>query len=184
MSSSKLSSNLKRRAIAWAGQLTKLSRQYAPNHLKPFIKSRVEEKEDGHFRIVININKDAKPAGPESNYKNGSSDAFAQEFGSGIRTKSKAGIKRKIPIKPKIKKVLAFNWQIANQNPERFNFSPDGRVLLGGVESPGIYPANNGKGYLGIAVDGLLTRGLKELDDDIRKAIVDDLSVSFKNAKK
>lgn len=184
MSTSRLSSSLRRRAIAWAGQITRLAREYAPNHLRAFIKSSVESKEDITFAIKVNVDKNAKPAGPDTNYKYGSSDALAQEFGSGERTKSRTGIIGKIPIIPKIKKALAFEWEVASNNPDKFKMLPDGRVILGAVESPGIYPANEGKGYLGIAVDEIITRGLKELNDDVRLAILDDISISFKNGKK
>jgi secreted PhoX family phosphatase len=75
--------------------------------------------------------------------------------------------------------VLAFNWEVANAQPERFVFAPDGRVLLPSVQHPGIEAANNGKGYIAPAMNKLRKRARAELDKEVRDAIVGDLRESF-----
>lgn len=167
----RLTAAIKRRAIAWAGQLTKLAKSFAPNHLRPYISSRVEQKETG-FVIRIMADRNANPI-----EKYGSADARAQEFGSGL--KARRGAKKKYLIKPKNKKVLAFPWAVADANPERFKFTSDGRVMLGSVMHPGIQAANNGKGYIAPAMKELKKRGKAELKNDIRQAILGDLRQSF-----
>lgn len=172
MLSNRLSSALSRRATAWAGQLTRLAKKYAPAHLQKYIHSKREDKKDGTFSIIVYLDPKEDVAGPERNYKNGSADAFAQEFGSGP-----------VDIVPKTKKFLAFQWDVADMNPGKFPTLPDGRVLFKQVTSPGVKRYKD-RGYLGVAADELLTRGLNELDEDVRRAILGDLRISFKSAKK
>jgi hypothetical protein len=155
---------LKRKAAAWAGQLTRLAKSYAPDHVRPAISSHVEERE-GQFLIRITADRGIAP------------DARAQEYGSGLR--AKRGPKVKYPILPKTKKMLAFHWEVANANPEYFDFLPDGRVMLRAVMHPGIQAANAGKGYIAPAVRELKKRGKKELTEEIRLAILDDIRRSF-----
>lgn len=162
-----LQGNLKRRAAAWAGNLTKLARSYAPKHIQSAISSHVEEKQDGTFVIRITASRKIAP------------DARAQEYGSGIH--SKRGAKVKYPIIPRKGKFLAFNWEVANANPERFSFLPDGRVLLPIVQHPGITAANSGKGYIAPAINELRKKARQELDRDIRDAIMSDLRRSFRS---
>jgi hypothetical protein len=163
--SKRLVTNLKRRASAWAGQLTSLARQFAPSHVRSAISSHVEEKDGGFFRIRITADRKIAP------------DARAQEFGSGLH--ARRGVKKKYTIRPKNQRVLAFNWEIANANPERFVFAPDGRVLLPKVEHPGIEAANSGKGYIAPAMREIRKRAKRELSQEIREAIVGDLRESF-----
>jgi hypothetical protein len=162
--SKRLQQNLLRRARAWAGQLTKLAKGYAPNHVAPAISSHVENKEAG---FIIRITADRKIA----------PDARAQEFGSGLH--ARRGVKKKYLIAPKTKKALAFNWEVANASPERFIFAPDGRVLLQSVQHPGIEAANGGKGYIAPAMNELRKKARADLDKDIREAIMGDLRESF-----
>lgn len=162
--SKRLTTALLKRARAWAGQLTALAKGLAPAHVRPAISSKVETKETG-FIIRITASRKVAP------------DARAQEFGSGLH--ARRGIKKKYPIIPKTRKFLAFNWEIANANPERFSFLPDGRVLLPSVQHPGIQAANVGKGYIAPAMRELRKRGRAELDKDIREAILGDLRESF-----
>lgn len=169
---SRLSNALKRRAISWAGQLTKLAKAFAPNHLRPFIRSRVEIKEDKTFIIRTTVNRNERPL-----EKYGSADARAQEYGSGLR--ARRGAKKKYPIRPKTKKVLAFHWEVADANPQNFKFTSDGRVMLGSVQHPGIQAANQGKGYIAPAIKELKQRAKNELKADIRQAILGDLRQSF-----
>jgi hypothetical protein len=159
----RLSNNLKRRAAAWAGQLTSLARSFAPNHVEPAISSHVEEKGDGQYIIRITADRRIAP------------DARAQEFGSGLH--ARRGPKKKYPIVGK--PFLVFPWEIANANPERFHFTQDGRVVLHQVMHPGIEAANGGQGYIAPAMKELKKKAKAELSADIRSAIVGDLRESF-----
>lgn len=163
--SDRLLKNLKRRAASWAGQLTRLAKSFAPSHVQPAISSHVEDKNNGTF--IIRITADRKKA----------PDARAQEFGSGIH--ARRGPKAKYPILPKTKKVLAFQWDVADANPERFKFLPDGRVVLPKVMHPGIEAANGGQGYIAPAMKELRKRAKAELSKEIKDAIVGDLRESF-----
>lgn len=171
--SKRLQNNLIRRARAWAGQLTSLAKSFAPNHVEPAISSKVETKQDGTYIIRITANRNIAP------------DARAQEFGSGLR--ARRGIKKKYPIRPKNKKFLAFQWDIAEMEAgaeigggfSRFAFLPDGRVLLPSVMHPGIQAANSGKGYIAPAMKELRKKAKAELTKEIRDAIVGDLRESF-----
>lgn len=163
--SKRLQGNLKRRVAAWAGQLTKLAKSLAPSHVRPAISSKTEQKGDGTFIIRITADRKIAP------------DARAWEFGSGLH--ARRGKKAKYPILPKTKKLLAFHWDVADANPERFSFLPDGRVLLASVQHPGIQAANDGIGYILPAVHELKRRARAELSDDIRKAILGDIREAF-----
>ena len=174
--STRLTDNIRRRSISWAGQLTKLAKANAPAHLRPYIHSRVEDK-DGKLVLRVYINRRENQA-----QKYGSMDARAQEYGSGIR--ARRGSKQKYIIRPKNKKILAFHWEVADANPENFTFAPDGRVLLHSVNHPGIKAANDGKGYIAPAMNELRRRARKELDKDVRQAILGDLRVSFTTGRK
>lgn len=170
--SDRIISALRRRAIAWAGQLTMLAQEYAPVHIRPYIHSRTEESEDGSIIIRTTVNRNENPL-----EKYGSADARAQEYGSGLR--ARRGPKQKYPILPKNKKVLAFHWDVADNNPEQFNFAADGRVLLKSVQHPGIEAVNDGKGYIGPAQAEIRKRAKAELGIDLRNAILGDLRESF-----
>lgn len=165
---SQLPSAIKRRAIAWAGQLTTLAKAFAPNHLKQYIRSRVEES-GTKFIIRTTVNRFASPK-----EKYGTLDARAQEYGSGLR--ARRGPKATYPIVPKNKKVLAFFWEKADDAIPKL---PDGRVMLGKVNHPGIHAANNGQGYIAPAMKELRKRARTELSKDIRQAILGDLRQSF-----
>ena len=154
---------LRRRVIAWAGQLTSLAKSFAPNHLKQYIRSRVEESET-KFIIRTTVNRFASPK-----EKYGTLDVRAQEYGSGLR--ARRGPKAKYPIVPKNKKVLAFFWEKADESIPRL---PDGRVMLDGVEHPGILAANGGQGYIAPALKELRKRARQELSKDVRQAILGD----------
>jgi hypothetical protein len=164
MTQSQLPKAIKNRARAWAGQLTSLARSFAPSHVRPAISSHVEEKNEGE--VIIRVTADRRIA----------PDARAQEYGSGLH--ARRGSKHKYPIRPKTKKFLAFNWEIANANPENFSFLPDGRVILPSVQHPGIQAANGGKGYIAPAVNEIRKR-LRELKNDVGDAIRIDVRRSF-----
>jgi len=163
--SKRLSTALKNKARAWAGYLTRLAKSFAPAHVRPAISSHVEQKGDDTFIIRVRADRKIAP------------DARAQEFGSGLR--ARRGPKRKYPIFPKTKKILAFHWEVADVNPERFSILPDGRVMLPYVQHPGIKAANNNKGYIAPAMIELRKKAKAELNKDIREAILGDLRESF-----
>lgn len=156
---------LKRKAIAWAGQMTQLARSLAPAHIRSAISSHVEEKNSTTFIIRTTANRQLAP------------DARAQEYGSGIH--ARRGAKKKYTIRPKNKRLLAFNWEVANANPERFTFAPDGRVVFHSVQHPGIEAANSGKGYIGPAQIAIRKRIKEELSKEIGETIKMDLRESF-----
>lgn len=168
MADSSIPAALKRRATAWAGQLTKMARELAPAHVQPAISSHIEEKENGTFIIRITADRSVAP------------DARAQEYGSGLH--ARRGPKHLIPILPKSGKYLAFFWEVATNSPESFRMTPDGKVLLTSVKHPGIEAANEGKGYIAPAVNELRSRGRAELDTDVRQAILSDIRRSFGHA--
>jgi hypothetical protein len=165
--SDRLVNSLKRRASAWAGQLTSLAKSFAPNHVKPAIESHVEEKDNGTFIIRITADRRRVP------------DARAQEFGSGLR--ARRGTKKKYPIVGK--PFLVFRWDVATANPEKFHMTKDGKVVIHQVQHPGIQAANEGKGYIAPAMRELRKRAKAELSKEIRDAIVGDLRESFGRKK-
>ena len=142
-----------------------MARSLAPAHIQGKIKTSVVEEGDGVIRITTTVK---------------APDAHAQEYGSGLH--AQRGVKAKYPITPKPgHKLLAFNWEIANANPERFNFLPDGRVVLPKVMHPGIKATNEGKGYIRptYAEFRKKLKGNSELNNAIHKAIISDIRRSF-----
>lgn len=150
--------------------MTKLAKSFAPSHVRPAISSSTEQKGDGTFIIRIKADRKVAP------------DARAWEYGSGVH--AKRGKKEKYPILPKTKKLLAFHWDVATANPERFSFLPDGRVILSSVQHPGIEAANEGAGYIRPAIHELKRRARAELTDDVRRAILGDIRDAFGRKKR
>lgn len=159
----KLAAALKNKARYWASEMTKLAKEFAPNHLKDNISSKSEERGEGTYIIRTTAS---------------APDARAQEFGSGLR--ARRGPKAKYPIRPKGHHFLAFYWDVATQNPDSFRMLDDGRVLLPGVMHPGIPPFNGGKGYIRPAQIAIRKRIKKELNQEIPNAIRAELRASFK----
>lgn len=163
-----VTSALLRSARSYAGQLTSLIKSLAPVHLQSKVKTTVTEPTEG--KIVMTVTVKGK-------------DAHAQEYGSGLHAPK---VKAKYPIYPKKGKYLAFNWEIANANPEKFSFLPDGRVLLPKVEHPGIEKFE-GRGYIRPAVKELRTKIKQKgsgLRQEVRMAILGEIKKSFSGAKK
>lgn len=158
---------LGRRATAWAGQLTRLAKEFAPNHLKSAIHSTSEETGEGQYTIIIYVTK-----------REGTMDAAAQEYGSGIRSENEPHV---IEIVPRNAKYLVFKWDKVDFHD--FPHTADGKVMLKHVNHPGISPYK-GIGYLRPAIQELKARGRKELSEDIRMAILGDLAESFRHANK
>lgn len=166
---SELSKNLANVARYWAGEITKLAKAGAPNHLQSKIKTSRQEISPGVFSITTTVVAD---------------DAAAQEYGSGERVRDRRRKRERYPIRPKPgKKYLAFHWEVANQNPDKFTFLDDGRVILPQVMHPGIHPYN-GVGYVGPAFRAIRKRAKKDLDPAVYKAIFGDLNRAFKSAGK
>lgn len=159
----KLSQVLKNKARYWAGEVTKLAKSFAPNHLKDKISSSIEERGEGTYLIRTTAK---------------APDARAQEFGSGLH--ARRGPKAKYPIYPKTKKVLAFFWEVATSNPDQFVMTPDGKVLLPKVMHPGIRPVNGGKGYIRPAQIEIRKRIRRELNKEVPNAIRAELRLGFK----
>lgn len=186
--SERIANKLKARAAAWAGQLTALAKSFAPAHVQPAIKSKVEDGKDGKYIIRITADRRIAP------------DARAQEFGSGLH--ARRGVKATYVIKPKNKKLLAFGWEVLNNMIEMGGFD-DAKFILQEhsakfvgysdqvdengfpkalftyVDHPGIEAANEGKGYIGPAMKVLRARARAELTKDVKDAIMGDLRESF-----
>lgn len=166
-----ITSALLRSMRTYAGQLTKLVKSLAPNHLKGNVKTEVIQNTEGSVRLTVSVK---------------GADAHAQEYGSGLHTDGRKGAKAKYPILPKNKKVLAFHWEIATANPDRFKFLPDGRVMLSRVMHPGIKKYKD-RGYVNPAVRELRNRirqkgsGVKQ---EVRQAIFGEIRKSFIGANK
>ncbi len=167
----KLHTMLKNQARYWAGQMTMLAKSLAPNHIKPVIHSKVEERGEGTFIIRTTADRRLAP------------DARAWEYGSGL--KSRRGAKKKYIIKPKTKKLLAFYWDVATISemefgrPGKFTFAPDGRVTFHSVMHPGIQAANQGKGYIAPAAVEIRKRMKAKLRKDVGDAIRFELRSAF-----
>ena len=166
----RLASALLRRGRAWAGQITSLAKTFAPDHLKAFIHSSATEPTPGTIVIRTRVN-NSNPTGPgHPNY--GTSDARAQEFGSGLR--ARRGAKGKYLIVPKNSPFLEF---------EGTNQFDGWLIRTKVVHHPGIQAANAGKGYIAPAFNEIRKRGRADLTKDIREAILGDLRSSFRMKK-
>lgn len=162
-----LSNNLKRRAIYWAGELTKNAKGYAPTHLKEYIHTKVEDTPDG-FLLRLGVQNKA-PTG-EGHYNYGSSDARAQEYGSGERAQRRVGVGL-ISIDPHWKPILIFpgthEWEGIT-------------ISTYHVDHPGIKATNDEEGYLRPAVKDLRARMKQDLTEDVRDAIRTTMRMAFK----
>lgn len=148
-----------------AGFLTRTAKSLAPNHLQAGISTSVRENSPGSITLTIT----SKGA-----------DAHAQEYGSGLR--SQYGAKKKYPIYPKVKKMLAFHWQM---NTVGLTYLPDGRVVLPKVMHPGIN-RYKGRGYIRPAVRQFV-KHLKEnpkVKQEVKEAILGDIRKAFMTGAK
>lgn len=160
-----VASALLRSARSYAGQLSTLIKNNAPNHLKKGIQVHADEPTEG--RVVISI--EAK--GP---------DAHAQEYGSGLHTDGRKGAKAKYPI-PKVPTTPPHFLEFLGTN--QF----DGWLIrTRQVQHPGIQKYE-GKGYIAPAVKEFRNK-IKEkgsgLRQEIRTAILGEIKKSFSGAKK
>lgn len=165
-----LREDIRKRAVEWAKKITRLANQYLGDKQKIISVKSVREEQGG----LIGTKTTATGAA-----------ARAYEYGSGIHSRRsrksphQISPKGKILIKPKGHKALAFSWEVASREPERFIFLDDGRVLLPSVKHPGVKAVNNNKGYIAPAINEVNKQIRKELSADTRKAIVGTLKKSF-----
>jgi hypothetical protein len=169
-----LTKNLRAKAKTWATNITKLANRNLGKFKKLIlVQSRVEEQGD-----KIGIISTASPKMRDPKYGYVKNVARAYEYGSGIH--AKRGKRGKYTIKPRPgRKVLAFNWEVANTSPGHFIFLPDGRVIFPSVQHPGVEAANGGKGYLGSARDKVRKDIRKEIPAEVRKSVVGVFRRSF-----
>lgn len=168
-----LISNLKASSKKWAQAITREAYKNLGKK-RTLIKVTSTSFEDGAGKLSI------KSIGENIGQRDGEikNVARAYEYGSGLHSKK---AKRKILIKARRKWALAFFWEVATANPEKFKFDKDGRVLLGSVQHPGVRATNSGKGYLKTARDKILrTQIRKEVRPDVRKAVLGVWKRSFK----
>jgi hypothetical protein len=166
-----LDKNLRARARVWAGNITRLA-----------------HKNLGKFRSLITVQSKVEERGEKIEIVSTAKGktARAYEYGSGVHSRlskkspKQISAKGKILIKPVTRKVLAFNWEVANTSPGYFIFLPDGRVIFPSVKHPGVKAANNGRGYLGPAVNEVRKQIRKEVPKEVRDAVIGTVRKSFK----
>jgi len=124
-------------------QMVRAVTKYAPS-------SRIAKSVSVYFRGNLDSRLQVSFRIMHGEYSN-TPDALAWEFGSGEHSQN--GPQVRYIIKPRLARRLAFHWEIANKNPQRFKFAPDGRVLLPMVRHPGIKAANNGRGFVRLAFE-------------------------------
>lgn len=152
---SSLPNNIYRRCVAWAGQLTSLAKSFAPEHLKDYISSKVEPRDPNAPQYSITLSVDTQ-AVQSPNY--GTLDAPAQEFGSPPHT-----------IRAKFWPWLVFDGT---------NEFEGKKIYASSVNHPGM-EKYQGRGYLKPAIDAIVERGITELSEDVRQAILEDLRMAF-----
>lgn len=173
--SQRLKTNLKNVAKFWAREITKLSKAFAPNHLKNHISTYTTETGNGIFSLTTIAR---------------GKDAAAQEHGSGLKKRDRRRRMEKYPIRPKTKKALAFyenaqgTWDYGMVDPPMPRiYAPDGRGVFFQVMHPGIKAYNNGEGYIRPAIKQIRKRARKDLDKAVYNAIFGDLNQAFKRGK-
>jgi hypothetical protein len=163
MADSSLPTNLEALAESWSAQLLSLAQENAPAHIRPYIFNYVENS-DGRYIIRITVNRSANPRP-----KNGSMDARAQEYGSGLR--ARRGEQGYIQIRP----TSETGWLIFQGTNEY-----SGMVIkTKEVQHPGIEAYNGGQGYIAPAINELRKTGRAELSASVRAAILSDIRRSF-----
>lgn len=171
-----LTPKIRARAKSWATAITKAAHRNLGNKRRLInVKSTVTEQKG-----MIGVTSVATPALPIKPV------ARAYEYGSGIHSRlskkspKQLSAKGKILIRHRLKKVLAFHWEVADANPADFIFGKDGKVLLPSVKHPGVKAVNNEKGYLGPAVREVRKSIRKELSKDTRDAVLGTFRRTFK----
>lgn len=166
-----LTQGIKKRAVEWAKKITRIAnKNLGKQRTIISVKTTVEER-DG----LVETRTVGKGAA-----------ARAYEYGSGVhsriskRSPKQLGVKGKILIKPVNKKVLAFNWEVANTTPGYWIFGDDGNVLLPSVKHPGVRASNGGKGYIQPAINEVRKDIRKELPKETRDAVLGTFRKAFK----
>jgi len=157
------------------------ARSLAPNHLKAGIEGKLESTDDS---VTIRITASGV-------------DARAWEYGSGIHSrlskKSKHQLAPKgfIRIKPKPENktgMLFFFWdKVDSKTPRGSKFrgiASSGKAMFRYVDHPGIEAANNGEGYINLAINKTKKQILDRIRSDGKNAIKLDISAAFKKGKK
>jgi hypothetical protein len=172
-----VASALLRSARSYAGQLSSLIKSLAPSHLKDNVQTHAEEVREGTIRIHVEVT---------------GKDAHAQEYGSGLHTDGRKGVKAKYPIRPRDGGMLAFRenakrtWDYSRGNPPPIPKAhlQDGRGLFFGVMHPGI-KKYKGRGYINPAIREFRTKAMQKgsgMREEIRQAILGEIRKSFTNA--
>ena len=167
-----LQKTIRARAKKWATNVTKLAHRNL-----------------GKFRKLITVRSKVEEQGGRIGVSSTASGvtARAYEYGSGIHSRLSRKSRKQIAPKGKIiikptggRKFLAFHWEVANANPDRFMFDQDGRVLLPQVQHPGVKAANQGKGYLAPAINEVRKQVRQDLSKDVRDSVVGAFRKGFK----
>ena len=157
----------------WSRRLGTNVRSFAPRHLKTgviYTKSYVEGQDFG-----VNVSLKEPEEGDREK-----GDAYGRELGAGLYGLKK----RKYPIYPKNKKVLAFKWdKVKNlgyglwwsESGKYAGYLEDGRLMFNWVDHPGYKAANNGQGYVKPGFDQTLDEinNDKEMPRKMKKIIMD-----------
>lgn len=167
-----LISNLKASSKRWATQITtEATKNLGKYKTLIRVRSKTAQQDAGKLAIIATAYNTGKQDGDVKNV------ARAYEYGSGLHSKK---ARRKILIRARKKKVLAFFWDVATSDPENFKFDDKGRVLLKSVQHPGVKAANSGKGYLKPAIDKVRRQIRKEVPAGVRKAVLGTFRKAFK----
>lgn len=171
-----LTPKLRARAKTWAGAITKAAHRNLGSKRRLINVTSTVTEQGGR----IGISSIAIPSIPAKPV------ARAYEYGSGIHSRlsrkspKQLGVKGKIFIRHRLKKVLAFPWEVANANPDKFIIGRDGKVLLPSVKHPGVKAVNEGKGYLGPAIKEVRKQVRKEIPKDVRDALLATFRKGFR----
>jgi hypothetical protein len=156
--------NIKRRLAGWAGQLTQYAKANAPQHLQSFIHTRVEESGAATFTLRVYVENKA-PTG-EGHYNYGSSDARAQEYGSGLQSRTS---KKEYPIRARWKPKLVF------MGTNEFSGQ---LIVIDEVSHPGIKPYHD-EGYIRPAIKEFTPYMAANIAEDLADAVRTTLRTAF-----
>jgi hypothetical protein len=153
---------LKRETNEAGKSLVRKIQSHAPNHIKPHIIYRPRYSGKDKATITVFVKKKKVDSGG----RNGTVDALAQEYGSGLHDQRGEHF---IPIPKRGKKLMSFYWEKAPEFMKTKKGKHAGKVVLTKVNHPGIMPYR-GEGYMGVGFDdwykspegrGAITRGFK-----------------------
>lgn len=166
--SSRLSNAIAARLVPMAQILKNTIVDFAPRHLVPYI--HVTTRQEGELSIIrIDVNRGENPSQRE-----GSLDARAQEFGSGLS--AQIGDKHLIRFAARNAPALIFDG--TNGWVGKTIYMPVPRK----VNHPGIQAANQGEGYIRPAVREFEGTIINALDPTIRSDIDFEIRTTFGHA--